>query len=329
MNQDEYWINVSKVIGAYLMILGHRHLVGELYTQLIFSFHMPLFFILSGMLYHHRPIKETFKRVLRSLLVPFAIMTLLWIIWYFVLLIKNDIPISNIVPYAIGSIISPGNNYKMFHPLCAYLWFIMALAIIKILTSLVHRKTLILIISMFCLLIDVILIKYQIHLPFTLNSVLLAIPFFAIGYTFQEFFNRKLSYDAEIGITLLGIISVLIIGSFNGKVDINNNCFGNNIFLYLICGITGTMAVFSLSRLLCVVIPKKFKVINVLSKGTLLVVGFSASLSSVYLAICKYLTIPIELNIIGVIVGMMVLVSFYPVTLLADRYFPAIIGFRK
>lgn len=106
-----YWVNMSKVIGIYLMILGHRHLVDNQITQLIFSFHMPLFFIMSGMLYHPKTFRETFNKTLKSLITPFVIMTLIWVLFYIVCLLKNHLPLSAIWPYAIGSIISPGQIF--------------------------------------------------------------------------------------------------------------------------------------------------------------------------------------------------------------------------
>lgn len=42
------WIDVAKAICILLMIAGHTYPVGSKVRNIIFSFHMPLFFILSG-----------------------------------------------------------------------------------------------------------------------------------------------------------------------------------------------------------------------------------------------------------------------------------------
>lgn len=326
-----YWVNMSKVVGIYLMILGHRNLVDNQMTQLIFSFHMPLFFMMSGMLYHPKTFRETFDKILRSLITPFVIMTLFWVLFYIVCLLKNHLSLSTIWPYAIGSIISPGHNFLMFHPLCVYLWFIMALAIIRLLATLGRSKIGIGGLSAILLLIGIVLIKHHIQLPFTLNSVFLAIPFFAIGYILSQFFTRKYSKLVEITCFLTGVVVVIVIGLLNGSVDINNDQYGNNIILYLICGIAGSLAVFSLSKLVCVKMTYESRLINVLSKDTLLMVGFSASLSSMYISIINNTVsfISVDSNATGMITGLLVLISFYPLTILVDRYFPAIIGFRR
>lgn len=42
-----YYIDVIKVLGIYLVILGHLPLTNIIFTKFIFSFHMPLFFFLQ------------------------------------------------------------------------------------------------------------------------------------------------------------------------------------------------------------------------------------------------------------------------------------------
>lgn len=42
------WVDISKGLGIILVIIGHCVYLGGLIHNWIFSFHMPLFFILSG-----------------------------------------------------------------------------------------------------------------------------------------------------------------------------------------------------------------------------------------------------------------------------------------
>ena len=325
-----YWINLSKVIGMYLMIIGHLAIINDYVIQLIFSFHMPLFFIMSGMFHHPRALRETFGKVVKSLFVPFAIMTLIWIMYYFICRIKNHLPLSDFWSYIAGSIISPGHDFLMFHPLCIYLWFIMALAIIKILASVFNNKALHCIVSVLGVLLDIILTRLHISLPLTLNSVLITMPFFTIGYMFSSFFTHKFSSITETCLLVFGVLVVFVAGTYNGTVDININLYGNNIILYLICGIAGSIAVFSLSKLLHVMIPREHKIINVLSNGTLLMVGFSKFLSSIYISIVSIALNSrlLDTTVGGMTVGLFTLISFYPLTILVKKYIPAIIGFR-
>lgn len=50
MKNHLYWIDFAKTIGLLLMILGHGNMVNDEFRCYIYSFHMPLFFIISGLL---------------------------------------------------------------------------------------------------------------------------------------------------------------------------------------------------------------------------------------------------------------------------------------
>lgn len=50
MSQRYYWLDWAKVIGLYLMVLGHTGGGLFFWGKWLYSFHMPLFFIISGIL---------------------------------------------------------------------------------------------------------------------------------------------------------------------------------------------------------------------------------------------------------------------------------------
>lgn len=66
------WIDVTKGIAIYLVILGHS-LIGLKVNDYIFAFHMPLFFIASGLLFREKSIKKTIAGNIKKLLVPYYI----------------------------------------------------------------------------------------------------------------------------------------------------------------------------------------------------------------------------------------------------------------
>ncbi len=45
------WIDTAKGIGIVLVVVGHTSFVPKAMINLIFAFHMPLFFFLSGCVY--------------------------------------------------------------------------------------------------------------------------------------------------------------------------------------------------------------------------------------------------------------------------------------
>lgn len=71
-------IDMLKLGGIILMIVGHSDF-GFWINKVIYSFHMPFFFLISGYLYHHKNISKVVKINIRNLLLPY-LMTIL-IIW--------------------------------------------------------------------------------------------------------------------------------------------------------------------------------------------------------------------------------------------------------
>lgn len=70
--QREKWIDAVKGIGILLMILGHMY-IGDQIRGFIYSFHMPMFVIISGYLFRERrSVWEITSRKTKSLLVPYV-----------------------------------------------------------------------------------------------------------------------------------------------------------------------------------------------------------------------------------------------------------------
>lgn len=74
------------------MILGHMSLVDKDWGAFIYTFHMPLFFILSGGFTKEKvDKKETIKKIYHQLLLPFLLLASIWCVIYMGLWIKNHI----------------------------------------------------------------------------------------------------------------------------------------------------------------------------------------------------------------------------------------------
>lgn len=85
------WIDWAKTIGIFLVILGHGGLVNENIRQVIYSFHMPLFFIISGILYKPLSFAVTIKKYYRRLIIPYLIMNGVCLLIVCLVAIKNGV----------------------------------------------------------------------------------------------------------------------------------------------------------------------------------------------------------------------------------------------
>jgi len=83
MNQGKriIWIDNSKGIGIILVIIGHLITQGFLH-EWIFSFHMPLFFFLSGYVFkNNQTIKSFALKKAKTLLIPYLCLGLIITVW--------------------------------------------------------------------------------------------------------------------------------------------------------------------------------------------------------------------------------------------------------
>ena len=66
------WVDIAKGIGIVCVCLGHLGI--ESIDRVVFTFHMPLFFILSGMFLNGDvPFNEFIKKKSKRLLVPYYV----------------------------------------------------------------------------------------------------------------------------------------------------------------------------------------------------------------------------------------------------------------
>lgn len=79
------YMDMAKGIGIILVVVGHSGMASESVITWLSSFHMPLFFILSGMLVYYKreeeqPILHSIKRRVRSLLVPYVFFSVIYLL---------------------------------------------------------------------------------------------------------------------------------------------------------------------------------------------------------------------------------------------------------
>ncbi len=87
------YFDIAKGIGIILVIIGHIEYVDQAVRNVIVSFHMPLFFILSGMLMRvsgekDRSLKKSLEKKLKRIMLPYLAFSLLYpcidFMYYFV-----------------------------------------------------------------------------------------------------------------------------------------------------------------------------------------------------------------------------------------------------
>ena len=123
-------LDITKGIAIVLMIIGHCSLFGGTVRYLIFSFHMPLFFIFSGYFFRDKSVRDVVSSGVERLVKPYLIYAIITEVLLKILNMKGCITGLTEVLYAHG-----GPKHTMLFPTETYLgaiWFLMAIFWCKI-----------------------------------------------------------------------------------------------------------------------------------------------------------------------------------------------------
>lgn len=131
------FIDICKGIGIILVILGHSDLP-RIVIDMLYSFHMPLFFVISGYLYKNEDLKivECIKKKSKSLIYPYIAFNMLYLLLDVLKASADYIPavlIKKIIAIVYGNYIWE-NNYEYI----GTLWFLLALFCTEIIYAFVR-----------------------------------------------------------------------------------------------------------------------------------------------------------------------------------------------
>lgn len=239
------WIDELKGIGIIFVIWGH--VIGGDISRYLFSFHMPLFFFLTGVVFHNQDFKVFFKKRAWHLFVPyffFGVTT--WIYWAFIE--KNFRPVQNISIWRSLLnllIVQPGrdsngidyflqNNTLWFIP-CLFFSSLLFLILYKISKAKIHVILPALIgfsILGFCLMRFL-----SFRLPWTLDIVPSAVAFIGLGFYFQKFLHsadlNRFSVKKMIFLAIAFLTVHIIFNNFlRDGVDLNMGILPNYFQFY-------------------------------------------------------------------------------------------------
>lgn len=174
MNNRINWIDWGKAIGIFLVVIGHCPYDDHtaIYQQFIYSFHMPLFFLLSGILFTTPDnFKNLLKKNITSLIIPYILFNII----VFIILIPYYIYIGeDLKKLLFYFLIADGKS-----PAGAC-WFIICIFNLKIISYFILKLKL-----KFQIPIITILVAFCFHfitskridLYFTIDSAIMALPF--------------------------------------------------------------------------------------------------------------------------------------------------------
>lgn len=182
--------DIMKGIAILCVIIGHLPSLPPSLFRLILSFHMPLFFMLSGIFF--RPEKYSLQRDIKRLLIPFLFSCG---VIFLIRIIKSSNLISSFENMACEIFWSCGaiHDCEWFssEPRIGVLWFLIALffarafyfCVCKIVSSEIYRTLLCVFLSVIGVYLDTTII----YLPFALNQSLSILIYLQFGHLIAKY----------------------------------------------------------------------------------------------------------------------------------------------
>lgn len=233
------WVDTARAIGILFVVMGH-HRFHALYDY-IYSFHMPLFFFLSGMMFRTNSSETLRSFVLKraqSLLIPYFVFSfILFGIWWFLgsYIDHSLLEGSSITKNLLGIFYSQGQ--LEFMRWGVEMWFLPCLFLTSILYFRLAQLALAaqVMLVLFCAALGFMLPKLlPVRLPWSIDIALIAVGFFWLGHKLQAWiFSFKLNLkNAAIIFTAL-FINILFYYFHGARVDMYQAIYGELVSFYL------------------------------------------------------------------------------------------------
>ncbi len=259
------YVTIAKAIGIILMVVGHSNCPIWL-ENLIYLFHMPLFFFCSGMFFKHQrtmgDVQIYINKRIKGLYLPFIKYSFLF------LFLHNFFMYIGLYNRYYGYL--GGTSYYGFEDfvikafyilftmhdyedLLGGFWFIRTLFVSSLLISGVsivfkkewHYRT-----FLFCVLFFIITFFVKRYCPRTelyrdISLGALGALFYLFGYYYQQFVCLK---DNKIVLVLCSLILLAL--DFYYDDGITMNCTYNHVIPYLLTGVSGTILILYISKVI-------------------------------------------------------------------------------
>lgn len=293
--QRLYYLDMVKGLAIILVVLGHIEYISDPLRTWISSFHMPVFFIVSGMLLslkkeNERDFAEILPKKIRGLLIPYFWFSLL----YFVIDILNVI-LHKITPLTfVKDLIASLTFYGV-----SVLWFLPALFIAETGFLFLYKKLplvfslgLVFFLAIGAYLVQIILGSvYTAHESSLLITSLIdfarvfirgiiAMSFVCIGFiAFPDISKKKEFSLLQLILGIVFFLLNLILSQKNGCIDFHYILL-ENVPLFYLCAILGSFALILICKNM-----KELKPLAFFGKNSLIVMATHVNTYVLYAAI--------------------------------------------
>ncbi len=266
------WIDIAR--GLSMMVILYAHVFDDgLITRFVHLFHVPVFFLLSGVVWKQADkIKDFFVSILKGLVIPYFFAGTVSIFVYQIL--GSFFPKGNLGLAECIQGLFYANSRTGLMVWCRPLWFLPCLVLVRILWELishvkkiVFRYVIVLIIWVFAVVSLYTSLK-GLRLPWEFEVALHALPFFCMGVIFKQNFMAAIDEKRKKTCLILAflicfLVCILIFHLNDAILSFQYNNYG--VYpLFVIGAISGSGMIFSVSMLVA-----RCKWIEIIGQNTL------------------------------------------------------------
>lgn len=347
-NQDRIkYLDIAKGIGIILVIMGHSGFLSDTLNFFINSFHMPLFFMVAGMLTFRRGFggetaSSFLLKKLRTLAVPYIWFSLLSFVFCFVealVLGTFQTEFVGSIPLKIAAILTLDGN--------SVLWFLPALQFSLVITFILIDRlgqlrgaiigSILGILAFLCsiflpnpedmtLPLACLLMLVRVILRSLISAIFVLIGYIGAGLFEEPVLKLKRPIQLLLGIVLL--TGCFVLSRFVPHNDFHRLYLGNG-YMYCVCALSGSLGVILLSMGISAFRPLEF-----FGRNSLIVMCTHLDFNILYLSIKLAFLINIYVTRAKSYVFMLVIVAATLsietiIIMVINRFCPFLLGRRK
>ncbi len=321
------WIDQLRAVAFYFVILGHMSISGIL-KNWVYSFHMPLFFFISGLnlnieKIYKTPFTEYFSRLFKRMVVPY-----LWLQMLSFLLRQasafinqREVPVPKLL---LGILVSNNNlvsspSNPLYYILLLFAVQLMLWFLIKIMKANKER------IGVFLFVFSLLSVfTERISLPLHVNVIPMGMLLVFIGRVLMDFYmnNREKIEKLNKAFYLLICVFLFAVGfllsKINGRISIHGNFYGRDFIMAIISAVATSSAI----TMVIMILPNS-RFLNFVGKNTLFYLGVHKPLLLVMENLAGEYENHWAFILFGSIFCFLILAPF---ALIVNKYFPYIVG---
>lgn len=292
-NKRIKYIDVLRGVAMILVLIGHND---TSLTNYIYSFHMPVFFFISGLTFknYSSTFKEFIKKRFKSLMIPyFTLALLLYFFWiplmHFqgIVLYKEDIIRNFIGIFYCQGIANMAWGLQLWFLPCLFVTSIVFYFIARINQRFLMLILIILTSGIGFLLTDVFKTKFL----WSFDIALVGVLFYGVGFLLKGKLNAYRFKIVDCIYIFIALVVFIAFNKLNGRVDMYSSQY-NDIFLFIINSFLGIYIITIISKLI-----KHEEIIRFIGANTITILAFHIrALDFIKKAYLVFFNYPLNVN---------------------------------